>query len=163
MMNPWMILGAVLAIGAASGAGYYQGNKSGRAHVQQLWDKEKTEQYAAYAAAQDQARQKEQALQAGADRLRQEKDREIRNLNARAAALSNVVRERPTRPTTEASAVPSTAEARPAAAGCTGKELYRPDGEFLAREATRADETRVLLKQCREQYETVIKMMMDAN
>jgi hypothetical protein len=59
--------------------------------------------------------------------------------------------------------VPSTAEARPAAAGCTGKELYRPDGEFLAGEAARADETRVLLKQCREQYETVIKMMMDAN
>jgi hypothetical protein len=162
-MNPWMILGVVLAVGVAGGAGVYKGHELGMAEVQQKWDKERAEQEAAYAQAQAEARSKEKALQANADAIRQEKDREIRNLNARATALSNSMRERPSRPTTEASAVPSTAEVRPVTAGCTGKELYRPDGEFLAREATRADETRVLLKQCREQYESVIKMLMESN
>jgi hypothetical protein len=156
-MNPWLILGFVLAVAAAGGAGLYQGHELGMAEVQQKWDKEKAAQEAEYAAAQTAAREKEQALQAGADQLRQEKDREIRNLNARATALSNSLRDRQERPTAEASAVPSTTDARPAATGCTGKELYRPDGEFLAREAARGDELRILLKQCRDQYETLRK------
>ena len=160
-MNPWLILGFVLAVAASGSAGLYQGHKMGVAEVQQKWDKERAAQEAEYAAAQAAARQKEQSLQSRADHLRQEKDREIRNLNARATALSNSLRERPNRPTTEASAMPSTAEARPAATGCTGEKLYRPDGEFLAREAARGDETRLLLKQCREQYETVIQMLME--
>jgi len=155
MMNPWVILGVVLAIGAASGAGYYQGNKAGRAHVQQLWDKEKAEQYAAYAAAQDQARQKEQALQAGADQLRQEKDREIRNLNARATALTNSLRDRPSRAATVTGPVPDTANAGCAPTSCTGAGLSKEDGEFLAGEAARADQLRALLKQCHAQYETL--------
>ena len=156
-MNPWLILGFVVAIAAAGGAGLYQGHELGMAEVQQKWDKERAAQEAEYAAAQAAAREKEQALQADADHLRQEKDREIRDLNARATALANSLRDRPTRPTTEASALPSTTDVRPAATGCTGKELYRPDGEFLAREAARGDELRVLLKQCREQYETLRK------
>lgn len=154
-MNPWLILGFVLAVAAAGGAGLYQGHELGMAEVQQKWDKERAAQEAEYAAAQAAAREKEQALQAGADQLRQEKDREIRNLNARAAALSNSLRERPSRPTSEASAVSGTADAGPAATGCTGEKLYRTDGEFLAREAARGDELRILLKQCRDQYETL--------
>jgi hypothetical protein len=156
-MNPWLILGFVLAVAAAGGAGLYQGHELGMAEVQQKWDKERAAQEAEYAAAQAAAREKEQALQAGADQLRQEKDREIRNLNARATALSNSLRDRQERPTAEAGAVPSTTDARPAATGCTGEKLYRPDGEFLAREAARGDELRILLKQCRDQYETLRK------
>lgn len=155
MPNPWLILGVTLAIGAAGGYGYYRGDIAGQAHVQQLWDKEKAEQYAAYAAAQEAARAKEQALQANADQLRQEKDREIRNLTARATALTNSLRERPSRPAPEASPVPSAATDGPTPAGCTGEKLYRPDGEFLAREAARGDELRILLKQCRDQYESL--------
>lgn len=161
MMNPWVILGFVVAIIGAAGAGYYQGNEAGQAKVQQAWDKERAAQEAEYAAAQAAARQKEQSLQAKADHLRQEKDREIRNLAARATALSNSLRDRPSRPTVETSAVSGSSEARPIATGCTGEKLYRPDGEFLAGEAARGDETRLLLKQCREQYETVIQMLME--
>jgi len=157
MMNPWVILGFVVAIIGAAGAGYYQGNEAGQAKVQQAWDKERAAQEAEYAAAQAAAREKEQALQVNADQLRQEKDREIRNLNARATALANSMRDRQDRPAAESSAVSSAANAGPASAGCTGEKLYRPDGEFLAREAARADELRVLLKQCREQYEAIRK------
>jgi hypothetical protein len=127
------------------------------AKVNQEWDKERAAQEAAYAQAQAEARTKEQELQANADAIRQEKDREIRNLNARTTALTNSLRDRSERPTTEASTLPSTTTNGSTATGCTGKELYRPDGEFLAREAARADELRFLLKQCRDQYETLSK------
>jgi hypothetical protein len=127
------------------------------AKVNQEWDKERAAQEAAYAQAQAEARTKEQELQANADAIRQEKDREIRNLNARTTALTNSLRDRSERPTTETSTLPSTTTNGSTTTGCTGKELYRADGEFLAREAARADELRFLLKQCRDQYETLSK------
>jgi len=154
-MNPWLILGFVLAVAAAGGAGLYQGHDLGMAEVQQKWDKERAAQEAEHAAAQAAAREKEQELQANADQLRKEKDREIRDLNARAAALTNSLRDRPTRPTAEASALPSTASAGCAPASCTGAGLSREDAEFLAREAARADELRSSLRQCLAQYQAI--------
>jgi hypothetical protein len=123
--------------------------------VQQQWDNEKATQYEAYAQAQEAARVKEQSLQAQADRLREEKDNEIRNLNARATALTNSLRDRPSRTTTVASTVPSPTGLSCPTLTCTGAELSREDGEFLAGEAARADEARTLLKQCYDQYNAV--------
>lgn len=154
-MNPWFILGATLAVAAAGAGGLYKGHELGMAKVQQAWDKEKTQQYAAYAEAQEAARQKEQDLQASADKLRKDKDAEIRNINARATALANSLRERPSRPAPEASAVPSTASAGCAPTSCTGAGLSREDAQFLAGEAARADELRAALKQCHAQYESL--------
>ena len=155
MMNPWVILGFVIAIIGAAGAGYYQGNEAGQAKVQQAWDKERAAQEAAYAQAQAAAREKEQALQTNADSLRKEKDREIRDLNARAVALSNSLRDRPSRPATESSPVPGTASTGPS--GCTPKQLYREDSEVVVGLAREADEIRAALKQCYAQYETLRK------
>jgi hypothetical protein len=149
-MNPWLILGAVLAIGAAATGGYYVGKDDGKAEIQQAWDKEKAAQYAQYAKAMEESVEKQQQLQMGADRLRQEKDREIRDVTARNTALANSLRDRQTRPT-QTSSVSSTASVGSSA--CTGKELYREDGEFLVRFAREADELRVALKQCYAQYE----------
>ena len=151
-MNPWLILGAVLAVGVAAAGGYYQGNQAGQAEIQQQWDNEKTAQYAQYAKAMEESVEIQQQLQMGADKLRQEKDREIRDITARNTALANSLRDRQTRPT-EASSVPSTASAGSSA--CTGKDLYREDGEFLVRIAREADELRSALKQCYQQYESV--------
>lgn len=148
-MNPYLILGGVLAIGLAAGGGYYKGNSAGKSEVQQAWDKEKAEQYAAYAKGQEEARQREQELQANADKLRKEKDAEIKNINARATALANSLQQRQTRPT-ETSTVPSVAGTGPTA--CTGKELYREDGEFLVRLSREADELAAALNQCYKQY-----------
>jgi hypothetical protein len=149
-MNPWLILGAVLAIGAAATGGYYVGKDDGKAEIQQAWDKEKAAQYAQYAKAMEESVEKQQQLQMGADRLRQEKDREIRDVTARNTALANSLRDRQTRPA-QTSSVSSTASVGSSA--CTGKELYREDGEFLVRLAREADELRVALKQCYAQYE----------
>jgi hypothetical protein len=154
-MNPWLILGFVLAAAAAGGAGLYQGREIGMAEVQHKWDKERAQQEAEYAAAQAAAREKEQSLQANADQLRQEKDREIRNLNARASALSNSLRERPSRTTTESSTVSSTANVGASASGCNGSGLSREDAEFLVGEAARAEQLKAALRQCQAQYQTL--------
>jgi hypothetical protein len=154
-MNPWLIAGFVVALGVATVTGYMKGDTAGRAHVQQQWDKERAQQAEAHAVAMEAARQKEQALQANADQLRKDKEREIRDLNARAVALTASLRQRPERPTAETSSVPGAAGTGSAVAGCTGAELSRPDAEFLAREAARADELRAALRQCLSQYETL--------
>ena len=154
-LNPWVILSLVLAIAGAFGGGYYKGNSAGQAEVQQKWDKEKTEQYAAQAEAQEAARVREQNLQIQADRLREDKDNEIRNLNARATALSNSLRDRPSRTATPTSTVSSTTSTSCPAVVCTGARLSKEDGEFLAGEAARADELRASLRQCLNQYETL--------
>lgn len=153
-MNPYVIIGVVLAVAAAGAGGLYQGHQLGKAEVQQQWDKEKAEQYAEYAKGQEAARAKEQELQANADKLRKEKDAEIRNITARATALSNSLQQRQTR-STEVNSVSSSSSIRPS--GCTGKDLYREDGEFLVGIAREADELRSALKQCYTQYETLRK------
>jgi hypothetical protein len=150
-MNPWLILGAVIAIGVAAAGGYHTGKEAGMAEVQQAWDKEKTAQYAQYAKAMEESVEKQQQLQMDADKLRQEKDREIRDIAARNTALANSLRDRQSRPAASTSSVSSTAGAGQSA--CTGKQLYREDGEFLVGVAREADELRAALKQCYAQYD----------
>ena len=153
-MNPYLIAGGVLAVVFAYGAGHHNGNIAGKKEIQQLWDKQVAEQALEHAAAQEAARKKEQALQASADHLRQEKDREIRDLNARAAALANSLQQRPDR-ATKTSAVSATAGPGQAGPSCDGSGLPREDATFLAGEAARADQLRAALRQCYAQYEAV--------
>ena len=150
-MNPWVILGFVLAIGAAAGGGYYQGNTAGRAVIQQAWDKEKAEQYAAYAKGQEEARQREREMQQAADKLRREKDAQIRDINARATALTNSLRDRQERPSKDGS-VSGTARS---CAGSSGAELAKGDGEFLAGYSADAARLQAALDQCVKQYNAV--------
>jgi len=151
-MNPWLIIAFGIAVIASAAAGYNKGYEYGEANVQQAWDKERAEQEAAFAKAQAEARAKEQELQANADKLRQEKDREIKNISARATALSHSLRDRPERPTAEAGRVP---ESTGTCAGATGKELARGDGEFLAGYAADAARLQAALDQCVRQYEAL--------
>ena len=153
-MNPYFLLGSLVAIIAAAGAGYFQGSEHGQAKIQNLWDKEKAAQYAEYAKAQEEARKKEQSLQANADRLRQEKDREIRDLNARATALTNSLQHRPTRSSEAGSVSGSTSSGQ---GGCTPRQLYRESAEDFIKVAIEADNLRLALKQCYAQYESIRK------
>ena len=147
-MNPWVILAFVLAVGAAAGGGYYQGNTAGRAVVQQAWDKEKAEQYAAYAKGQEEARKREQEMQQAADKLRREKDAEIRDINARATALTNSLRDRQERPAKDG----SMSGAARSCSGASGAELAKGDGEFLAGYSADAARLQAALDQCVKQY-----------
>ena len=150
-MNPYFIAGTVIAVACAYGAGHWQGDTAGQAKVQQQWDKEKAKLADEYAANVALMREKEQVMQGNADKLREDKNRELREANARNTALLNSLQHRPNR--TEGSGVPTTASN--GKDGCTGKELYREDGEFLVRLAREADELRSALKQCYRQYEAV--------
>ena len=152
MMNPWVILGFVLAVGAAAGGGYLKGESAGQLEVQQKWDKDIARQEKEHAEALARMREQEQAMQTKADRERQEKDREIRNANARAIALSNSLQQRTDRPA-EGSSVPGATSTGQTATGCTGAQLYRSDGEFLVREFRRAEELRLSLKECLARFD----------
>ena len=155
-MNPWFISGSLIAIILAAGAGYFQGSEHGQAKIQNLWDKEKAAQYAEYAKAQEEARRKEQELQAQADKLRSDKDVEIRNLNARATALTNSLQQRPST-TTQAGSLSGSSGTGSGIAGCSGKNLFREDAESLVQIAIEADTLRLALKQCYAQYDSLRK------
>lgn len=154
-MNPWLIVGFVVALGVATITGYIKGDSAGRAVVQQQWDQERAQQAAEHAKAQAAAREKEQQLQAQADQLREEKDREILDLATRNTTLTNSLRNRPSRPAPAPSGVSQTTVTELPATSCTGSGLSREDAEFLAGEATRADQLRIALKQCVAQYQAV--------
>jgi hypothetical protein len=152
-MNPYFIAGSVVAVVLAYGVGHWQGDDAGQAKVQAKWDQERAKLAEEYAANVTAMREKEQAMQGNADKLRQEKDREIREINAKSIALANSLRDRPNR--SEGSGVsqtPGTGQS-----GCTGKDLYKQDGEFLIGIAREADELRIALKQCYAQYEALTK------
>jgi len=152
-MNPYLILGVVFAVGVAGAGGLYKGHRLGKAEVQQAWDKEKAEQYAAYAKAQEEARKKEQELQAQADQLRKESYEQIKDINARSDRLINSLRQRPERPT-QTGSVSSTAES---CSGASGKELASRDAIFLAGYSADAQRLQAALDTCIKQYEALRK------
>lgn len=151
-----LVMGAatVIIASVAFGGGYIQGKSAGKAQVQQAWDKERAQLAEEHAKNEALAREKERAMQADADKLRQEKNREIREINARATALVNSLRNRADRPATNGS-VSSASEPGRTSSVCTGAELSKQDAEFLAGEAARADEIRAALQQCYKQYQSV--------
>ena len=150
-MNPYFIAGSVLAVVFAYGAGHWQGDEAGQAKVQAQWDREKAKQMAEYAENMRLAREKEQALQQGANNLREEKDRELKKVADTNRILLGSLRNRPERPA-EGSAVSSTASA---CSGATGAQLAKGDAEFLAGYSADAASLKAALDQCVKQYESL--------
>ena len=150
-MNPYFIAGSVLAVVFAYGAGHWQGDDAGQAKVQAQWDREKAKQMAEYAENMRLAREKEQALQQGANNLREEKDRELKKVADTNRILLGSLRNRPERPA-EGSAVSSTASA---CNGATGAQLAKGDAEFLAGYSADAAALKAALDQCVKQYESL--------
>jgi hypothetical protein len=150
-MNPYFIAGSVLAVVCAYGTGHWQGDTAGQAKVQAQWDREKAKQMAEYAENMRLAREKEQALQQGANNLREEKDRELKKVADTNRILLGSLRNRPERPA-EGSAVSSTASA---CSGATGAQLAKGDAEFLAGYSADAASLKAALDQCVKQYESL--------
>ena len=150
-MNPWMIVGVMLAVSGAYGVGHWRGDSAGQAYVRQQWDQEKAKQMAEYAENMRLAREKEQALQQGADHLREEKDRELKKVADSNRILLNSLRDRPERPA-QGSAMSSTAST---CVGATGAQLAKGDAEFLAGYSADAANLKAALDQCVKQYESL--------
>ena len=150
-MNPYFIAGSVLAVVCAYGTGHWQGDDAGQAKVQAQWDREKAKQMAEYAENMRLAREKEQALQQGANNLREEKDRELKKVADTNRILLGSLRNRPERPA-EGSAVSGAASA---CSGATGAQLAKGDAEFLAGYSADAASLKAALDQCVKQYESL--------
>ena len=88
------------------------------------------------------------ALQSKA--LEKIKDEQIKALDYRVGSLLVELRTRPSRPAD----ILTITEVR---SSCTGRELYREDGEFLAREASRAEKVLTERNYWYEQYESARK------
>ena len=86
------------------------------------------------------------------DNIQKEKNAKIQTLNARVASLTRSLSERPNRP--EPSRVPDSPRTEESKSGATGTQLYRQDGEFLAREAARAELIKEELLTCYKSYDT---------
>ena len=92
----------------------------------------------------------EKRLADHAKAIEKDKNDAIAAITADRDHILEQLRSRPSRPSASTPAVAANGQA---ASGCTGAELYRPDSEFLVREATRADTIRVSLKACYAQYD----------
>ena len=87
-------------------------------------------------------------------KVEQEKNEQIQTLSAESERLRLSLQQRPSRPAPEViySQAPSS---------CTGRELYKEDGEFLVREAARADKLIAERDYWYKQYEQVRKKLND--
>lgn len=155
-----ILIAATLAI--ASWAIHASGLAAGRAEIQAKWDKQRITDAAATVQANLKARAREQAAHAAADRIREEKTREIADLNRRHAALVDSLRHRPDRP---ADYLPATAQATDAgpAAGCGADQLFRQDAAVALGIARDADLVRIALQQCHAQYQAAADAAEPAN
>ena len=91
------------------------------------------------------------------DNIQKEKNAKIQTLNARVASLTRSLQHRPNRP--EPSGVPNSTRIEESKLGATGTQLYREDGEFLAREAARAEVIKEELLGCYRSYDEAKKKL----
>lgn len=96
------------------------------------------------------AQKASKALQASANKMRDEKDAKISLINSQLNTVLASLHNRPSRTETTPNDTGSSQ-------ACTGRELYREDGEFLAREAARAERVLTERNYYYQQYEEVRK------
>jgi len=89
-------------------------------------------------------REKEHQYQFDADKIRTEKDAQIKVINNQLVDAISSLRSRSSNPTKTINGQ-----------DCNGATLSAPDAEFLIREAARADQIRIGLEACYKQYDEV--------
>ena len=135
----------VLGIAAALGVGWLVNGWRLEARIASL----KASHAQAIADAQETARKREAALYNDFDKIRKSKDAQIKTIDARLAAALVSLHNRPDR-------LPQAAST---CVGATGKELARPDAEFLTRYAADAQELQAKLNSCIASYESARKAL----
>ena len=89
-------------------------------------------------------RDKEHQYQLDTDQIRKDKDAQVKIINSQLVNAVSELRKRPSR-----------SEQTSNGQNCNGTSLSAEDAEFLVREAARADEIRVGLQACYNQYESI--------
>ena len=151
LINPkvWIEIAIVAAIGFAGWYAYNLIYDRGVDSIRAKWDAVEKERSDALAKASADALNLTKDLQATAEKERGVKDAQIAALNRNNAALLVELSKRPSR---DGSGNLPRDPVTGAATGATGANLYRQDGEFLAREASRADKLRIDLIECQRRY-----------
>lgn len=127
----------------------------GGKRIQVKWDEQRALASLQHIRDLEQSQANQQRLQANVNQISEKYHVETNRLNLLAADLRDQLRTRPARPT-QSSALPNPASSEPVAQGCTGAQLYRPDAEFLVREAARADRLRESVRECRAAYDSLL-------
>ena len=89
-------------------------------------------------------RDKEHQYQADADKIRTDKDAQLKVINTQLVDAISQLRSRTSNATKTVNGQ-----------DCNGATLSAPDADFLIREAARADEIRIGLQACYDQYESI--------
>jgi hypothetical protein len=150
-LNPWVIIGMLAVLVGVYMLGHHNGAQDGATRIQQKWDKDTAAKTEAARKDGEVKRKTEQELQIAADTKREEDAKKTQELNARLAAALSELRNRPSRPASSTSVVP-TAPGAGTVVGCTGAQLYRDDGELLTRLANTAQRVRNQRDTCYAQY-----------
>lgn len=157
-MNPIIFLSwrvwAAIAIAALLAASHWKAYNSGAQGVQAAWDAYTVAAQAETMKIQQETRDKESKLQAERESIRKAKNVQIAKLDADLANALDRLRNRPDRPG-EGDLSATTGSG--SSTGCTGANLFRPDGEFLIRESSRADKLLADLGQCQAQYAKAVE------
>lgn len=145
----------VLLLVAAALAAYHwwagRQQAIGEARVQARWDADNIRRERATNAQREaHAREGFRRFELHAS-IEERKNREIAALHHRVAGLLDQLRSRPERPAGSGTAAGNPAPGQ----ACTGAELYRPDAEFLVREAARAQRILAERDACHDKYDAL--------
>jgi len=151
LINPrvWVELALAAALAGLCWWGYTAVFERGAESVQVKWDAERQAQAEQSAKVAADALATTKTLADTIETQRSETHAQIAVLNATVATAVAGLRNRPARDS--AGSVPRDS-ATGSAAGATGADLLRQDGEFLVRESARADKLRLQLAQCQAAY-----------
>lgn len=145
----WIEIAVTVLVIAAGWYGYHAIYESGADSVRVKWAADKKDMAEQSAQISADALATTKALTETIERQRSDTRAQISLLNTSLASAVAGLRDRPSRDSS--GGVPRDT-ATGAAAGATGADLLRQDGEFLVREASRADSLRLQLAQCQDQY-----------
>jgi hypothetical protein len=149
--NIIVVVVLLVSAGIISTKLYVEGKRAGVAETTVKWQEDKERLAKAYIEAVKAVREKEQQLQHQANVMRLEHQREIETLRRNNAAALASVQQRPQTRASEASPVCVTGGAS-SGVGSTGKELARPDAEFLIGYATEVAMLQQAYNECRQKY-----------
>lgn len=153
MFGLYSKIAVAAAIALALSAGFWKAYHSGYKARDAIAQIEEAQRTAQALEASEQARAKEQELQAKADAIRRTKNAEIQSLSLRVDEYARRLQNRPDRPGGDN--LPALAGAGANPAGCTGAGLFRRDGEFLTGLAADADRLRIALSACQAAYKAL--------
>lgn len=156
-MHLRLVVAAVVAVLLAGT--HWKAYVTGKNAVQAQWTEQKLLDEKARAAMAADATATERKLQATIDTERKGRRDEANRIAHDYGVVIDSLLNRAERTTNGAN--PATAGDGKVAPGCTGAELYRQDGEFLAREAARADTLRLELARCYRAWDKAREELID--